>query len=125
MKLKQIQISKLLQDQLDTATQRIVLVENICESKSKELSKLRQQQIETNDKLDRATKKIAFLQNENESKTKELSKVKYMEEKLALANTKIVNLEKLISEKDLELKSIKEILFSYTPLPLPLPTGEL
>ncbi|KAI6657013.1 hypothetical protein LOD99_11238 [Oopsacas minuta] len=94
---------------------------------SQELLTFKQNQLETskqtNDKLDRATKKIDFLQNENEneSKTKELSKVKLMEEKLATANTKIVNLEKQITEKDSELKSIKEVFYSHTSLP----TGQL
>ncbi|KAI6660158.1 TNF receptor associated factor [Oopsacas minuta] len=127
MKLKQVETSKLLQDKLDTATERIVLVENICESKSKELSELTQKQIVTNDKLDRATKKIDFLQNDFEIITKELSKVRQdqietskdnqlLKDKLDTANTKIVNFEKQITEKDSELKSIIEVLYSYTPL---------
>ncbi|KAI6661704.1 TNF receptor-associated factor 6-like isoform X3 [Oopsacas minuta] len=113
MKLKHIGTSKLLQDKLDTATQRILLVENMCESKSKELSELTQKQIVTNDKLDEATRKIAFLQNENASLTEEL----------AAANTKIENFERHITMKNSELESVKSILFSYTPLPLP--TGQL
>ncbi|KAI6658973.1 TNF receptor-associated factor 3 [Oopsacas minuta] len=93
MKQKQIQLSKdnkLLEEKLDTATERIVLVEKNFESKSKELLTFKQNQIETNDKL-------------------------------AIANTKIENLEKQISEKDSELKSIIEVLYSHTSLS----TGQL
>ncbi|KAI6656670.1 TNF receptor-associated factor 3, partial [Oopsacas minuta] len=81
----------------------------------------KQKQIQTSQELDRATERITFLENENESKTQELSKFKHMEEKLDTANTKIENLEKQVSEKDSELKSIIEVLYSYTPLP----TGQL
>ncbi|KAI6660628.1 TNF receptor-associated factor 4-like [Oopsacas minuta] len=66
--------------------------------------------LETDMKLKRiqTTEKISILENESESKTKELT----------TANTKIENLEKQITEKDSELKSIIEVLYSYTPLPL-------
>ncbi|KAI6661207.1 hypothetical protein LOD99_10135 [Oopsacas minuta] len=132
MKQKQDETSELLQGKLDTATERIAFIENENESKSKELLTLKQNQIETNDQLDRATKKIAFLQNENESKSKELLTLKQnqietsednrlLAEKLEKANTKIVNLEKQISGKDSELKSMKEVLYSHTSLP----TGQL
>ncbi|KAI6658971.1 TNF receptor-associated factor 3 [Oopsacas minuta] len=128
MKQKQIQMSKdnkLLEEKLDTATERIVLVEKNFESKSRELLTFKQNQIETSkqtiDKLEIATKKIAFLQNENESKIKELSKVKHMEDKLDTANIKIENLEKQISKKDSELKSIIEVLYSH----ISLATGQL
>ncbi|KAI6661281.1 TNF receptor-associated factor 4-like [Oopsacas minuta] len=61
------------------------------------MTDMKQKQIQTSQELDRATERIIFL--ENESKTKELSKV------------------------NSELKSIIEVLSSYTPLPLS--TGQL
>ncbi|KAI6658960.1 hypothetical protein LOD99_14636 [Oopsacas minuta] len=60
----------------------------------------------------------------NELKQIELSEDnKLLAEKLGTANTKIENLEIQITKKDSELESVKSILFSYTPLPLP--TGQL
>ncbi|KAI6655468.1 hypothetical protein LOD99_11397 [Oopsacas minuta] len=97
MKRKQVETSKLLQDKLDTATQRIVLVENMCESKSKELSEVRKNQFQTS------------------------RDHKLLEEELNIANTKIENLKKQITKKDSELKSIMEVLISHTSLS----TGQL
>ncbi|KAI6658683.1 hypothetical protein LOD99_11000 [Oopsacas minuta] len=79
------------------------------------MTDMKLKQIQTSQELDRATKRTTFL--ENESKIQELSKVKHMEEKLDIANTKIEYFEKQITEKDSGLKSIIEVLYSYTPLP--------
>ncbi|KAI6660154.1 TNF receptor-associated factor 4-like [Oopsacas minuta] len=75
------------------------------------MTDMKQKQIQTSQELDRTTEKISILENESKSKTKELT----------TANTKIENLEKQISELDSELKSIIEVLYSYTSLS----TGQL